>query len=263
MKMNIKKKQILFLSLLLISSAHSIEVPLSQKESDDIIGIVDDRQRNGGDYKAICYVKEMEKDKEPKVLLATVYRRDKDDKFMMIFEKPKEDSGKGYLKIDKNLWNYDPGTGKWERRTERERLAGTNSRRSDFDESKLKEDYKTTYLKSEKVGEYETYLFQLQAKDETAVPYPKMKLWVDKESKNLIKREEMALSDKLLRTTYYPKWQKKYSESKKSDVYVPKEIRIYDELEKGSSTIVFIKDFDLHNLELNIFTKAWIEGKSR
>ena len=62
-----------------------------------------------------------------------VYRRDADNKFIILFTKPKEEAGKGYLKIDKNLWMYDPNTGKWERRTERERIAGTNSRREDFD----------------------------------------------------------------------------------------------------------------------------------
>ena len=41
----------------------------------------------------------------------------------------------------KNLWFYDPAVGKWERRTERERIGGTNSRRSDFDESRLAEEY--------------------------------------------------------------------------------------------------------------------------
>ena len=60
---------------------------------------------------------------------------------MILFTKPKTSAGQGYLRIDKNLWFYDPSVGKWERRTERERIGGTNSRRSDFDESRLAEEY--------------------------------------------------------------------------------------------------------------------------
>ena len=60
---------------------------------------------------------------------------------MFLFLKPKASQGQGYLRLDKNLWFYDPSVGKWERRTERERIGGTNSRRSDFDESRLAEEY--------------------------------------------------------------------------------------------------------------------------
>ena len=62
-----------------------------------------------------------------------------------------------------------------------------------------------------------------------------IKLWVDKETKNVLKRQEFALSGRLLRTSYYPKWKKVYSESKGSDVWYPQEIRFYDEVEKANS----------------------------
>ena len=62
---------------------------------------------------------------------------------------------------------------------------------------------------------------------------------------------------------YYPRWQKLYSESKKAEVWYPGEIRIYDEVEKENSTIVVMKSVDLRPLEANIFTKAWLEAKSR
>jgi hypothetical protein len=54
-----------------------------------------------------------------------------------------------------------------------------------------------------------------------------------------------------------------FSESKKSDVYFPGEIRIYDEVEKGNSTLIVIRETDLRPLDANIFTKAWLESKSR
>ena len=59
--------------------------------------------------------------------------------------------------------------------------------------------------------------------------------------KNVLKRQEYALSGRLLRTSYYPKWKKVYSESKKADVWYPEEIRFYDEVEKANQTLVLIK----------------------
>ena len=73
-----------------------------------------------------------------------VYRRDNEDKLIFLFTKPKAEQGKGYLRLDKNLWIYDPAVGKWERRTERERIGGTDTRRGDFDESRLADEYEAT-----------------------------------------------------------------------------------------------------------------------
>jgi outer membrane lipoprotein-sorting protein len=236
---------------------------LTEAQSLEVIKLVDDRQRNSGDYTSLVYVKETEKKKDPRVFQAMVYRRDKDDKFLILFTKPKEEAGKGYLKIDKNLWMYDPNTGKWERRTERERIAGTNSRREDFDESRLAEEYTVKFNGAGALGNYKTYTFKLTAKEGFDVAYPVIELTVDQENKNVLKRAEFSLSGKLMRTTYYPKWNKKFSESKKGDVWIPEEMRIFDELEKANSTIILIKESDLKNVDGNIFTKAWIESKSK
>ena len=46
-------------------------------------------------------------------------------------------------------------------------------------------------------------------------------------------------------------------------VYFPKEIRIYDEIEKGSQTTILFRAVELKPLPENIFTKAWLESKSR
>jgi len=237
--------------------------PLGDAQALDIIKLVDDRQRNSGDYTSLVYIKETEKKKDPRVFQAMVYRRDSDDKFLILFTKPKEEAGKGYLKIDKNLWMYDPNTGKWERRTERERIAGTNSRREDFDESRLSIDYQVKFENSGTLGNYKTHTMKLTAKAGIDVAYPIVQITVDQENSNVLKREDFSLSGKKMRSTYYPKWSKKYSASKKADVWIPEEMRIFDELEKENSTVILIKESDLKNVEGNIFTKAWIESKSK
>jgi ABC-type lipoprotein release transport system permease subunit len=112
---------------------------LSKAEMVKLLATIDDRQRNSGDYKSLAYIEQKEKDQNDLVYEAVVYRRDADDKLMILFLQPKSEAGKGYLRIDKNLWMYDPTVGKWERRTEREKIGGTDSRRADFDESRLAE----------------------------------------------------------------------------------------------------------------------------
>jgi hypothetical protein len=237
--------------------------PLDQKGVDELVKLVDERQRNSGDYTSLAYVKETERKLEPKVFQAVVYRRDDDDKFMILFTKPKEEAGKGYMKIDKNLWMYDPSTGKWERKTERERIGGTNSRRGDFDESRLSDEYDSTYDGEGALGSYKVHKIKLKAKAGKDVAFPVLSLWVDQADKNVLKREESSLSGKLMRSSFYPKWNKKFSPSKKADVWIPEEIRIFDEIEKGNSTVILIKETDLSSLPPNMFTKAWIESKSK
>lgn len=249
--------------LLLLTAATAQSAPLTQPQAQELVKLVDERQRNSGDYTALAFIKEAERNKEPRVFQSVVYRRDADDKFMILITKPKEEAGKGYLKIDKNLWMYDPNTGKWERRTERERIAGTNSRRADFDESRLAEEYTVEYDSEGTLGSYRTHKVKLKVKEGVDVAYPIIHMAIDQDGKNILKREEFSLSGKLMRTSYYPKWNKKFSESKKDNVWIPEEIRIFDELEKGNSTIILIKEVDLKAVDGSIFTKAWIESKSK
>ncbi|MEW6433501.1 MAG: outer membrane lipoprotein-sorting protein [Myxococcota bacterium] len=249
--------------LTLLASAAPAAAEMSKDELVALLAELDDRQRSSGDYKALCYVEQKEKEKADVVRELLIFRRDADDKLMLLFTKPKSEEGKGYLRLDKNLWSYDPNSGKWDRATERERIGGTNSRRSDFDESRMVEEYDPKFDGEEKLGKYETVRIELNAKKGVDVAYPVVKLWVDKANHNILKRQEFALSGRLMRTAYYPKWQKLYSESKKGDVWFPGEIRIFDEVEKSNSTLVIFRSVDLSALDQNMFTKAWLESKSR
>jgi outer membrane lipoprotein-sorting protein len=236
---------------------------LSKEEMVKMLATIDDRQSNNGDFKMRFYLESKERDKTDTVYEGFVYRRDADDKLMILFDKPKTEAGKGYLRVDKNLWMYDPKVGKWERRTERERIGGTNSRRSDFDESRLAQEFDPSFLGEEKLGQYNAYKLELKAKEGVDVAFPVVHLWIDKDAGNVLKRQDFALSGRLMRTDYYPKWIKQYSETKKADVWHPKEMRFYDEVDKANQTLILVQQVDLHALDQNLFTKAWLESKSR
>ena len=228
-----------------------------------LLKVIDDHQRNSGDWKARVFIEQKEKDKNDIVYDGVYYRRDADDKLMILFLRPKSERGKGYLRLKKNLWFYDPRVGKWERRTERERIGGTGSNRQDFDESRLADEYNGKHTGDAKLGKYKVHLLTLTAKKGVDVAYPKVKMWVDQQTSNVLKRQDFAASGKLLRTAYYPTWRKVHSPSKGGEVWYPKQIRIFDEIEKANRTTVVIRQVDLRPLPANIFTKAWLESKSR
>ncbi len=236
---------------------------LTTPQMVELLKQVDDRQKNNGDWRAQAYLEQKQKDKVDTVYNTEYYRRSEDQKFMILFTAPKSSAGQGYLRIDKNLWFYDPSVGKWERRTERERIGGTNSRRSDFDESRLAEEYDPTDEGEEKLGAYTAHKLLLKGKSGQDLAFPIIRIWIDKDTNNILKRQEYALSGRLLRTSYYPKWKKIYSPSKKGEVWYPEEIRFYDEVEKANQTLVLIKAVDPSALPPNLFTKAWLESKSR
>ncbi len=250
----------LLISVLLSASPAAA---MSEAQMVELLQTLDNRQRNSGDYKSLAFIEQKEKGKTDLVYEAVIYRRDVQDKLMILFTRPKAEAGKGYLRIDKNLFMYDPTVGKWERRTERERIGGTNSQRSDFDESRLAIEFTPSYVGLEKLGKFKVHHLKLKAKKDADVAYPVMEMWVDVKTSNILKQQEKALSGRLMRTSYYPKWNKLYSESKGEHIYFPKEIRIYDEIEKGKNTLVVMRKVDLRELDANIFTKAWLESKSR
>jgi hypothetical protein len=250
--------------LMLLLTATPAFADMTKEQMVKLLAEMDERQNTTGDYKALTYLEQTEKDHPDIVRELIIFRRDSDDKLMMLFTKPKSEEGKGYLRLEKNLWSYDPSVGKWERTTEREKIGGTNSRRSDFDKARLAVEFDPE-LKSdtEKLGQYDVVHMKLTVKPNIDVAYPILELWVDKATHNLLKRQEFALSGKLARTAYYPKWNRLFSESKGAELWFPAEIRIFDEIEKINKTMIVFKSVDLHPLEQNLFTKAWLESKSR
>ncbi len=251
----------LLVALLLLAPLAA--APLGPAETLQVVRVIDQRQRSSGDYKALAYMEAKEKDKTDVVYELVVYRRDQDQKLMFLFLEPKSEQGKGYLRIEKNLWFYDPGTGRWERRTERERIGGTDTRRGDLAESRLAEEYDAAWEADEKLGRSDVHRLLLKVKANVDVAFPMIRLWVDVATNNVLKRQEMALSGRLMRTSLYPRWKKIYSESKKGDVWFPEQMYFYDEIEKANQTYILIKSVDLRPLDANLFTKAWLESKSR
>lgn len=235
---------------------------LSETEMVALLEDLDVRQRAVGDFTAHAFIQRKEKGKEDVMYESLFYRRGADDKFMFLVLAPKTEAGQGYLRIDDNLWLYSPRTGKWERLTERDRILGTDGRRQDFDESRLAEEYTPTFAGEGLLGKYKTWRLKLTAKAGKDVAWPVLELEIDQASGNVLKRLEFALSGKLMRRSLYPKWLR-ITDPKGKEVWYAEQMYFYDEVEKGNESVVKIKTVDLSALEANMFTKAWLESKSR
>ncbi len=256
----------LALTLLIATLLPTLSTPvwaLSAAEMDAVLATLEERRSSGGDYKSLVFIEHKQRSNNDVVTESVLYRRDTDDKLMILNLKPKAEAGKGYLLLDKNLFLYDPTVGKWERRTQRERINGTSMRQSDFDDPKFRERYTPEFVCDDKLGKFKVWHIKLVAKEGADVAFPVVHMWIDSATTNVLKTQDRALSGKLMRTSYTPKWDKMYSESKGADVYVPREFRVFDEIEKGTRTIVLIRKTDLRSLDTNIFTKAWLESRSR
>jgi len=258
-----KSSKIILAALMALVPGSLFAQALTTPQMVEILKGIDLRIRSGGDYKALVYIEQHQKDKPDVAQEAIVYRRDADQKLMILFTKPKTEAGKGYLRVDRNLWYYDPSVGKWERRTDRERIGGTDSNRQDFDQSDLADQYDPAFVAEEQLGNFKVWHLKLTGKPGQDLAYPLVEFWVDEATGNYLKRQDFALSGRLMRTSYDPKWEKLFSVSKNADQWFPKEIRIYDEIDKENSTLVIIQSVDLSALPENMFTKAWLETKSR
>ncbi|MDQ3262227.1 MAG: outer membrane lipoprotein-sorting protein [Myxococcota bacterium] len=225
-----------------------------------LLEIVDARMHTPGDFKGLVYLDEKQRDKRI-TRQVVVHRRPAEDKFVLLVSQPKTEAGNGYLRVEANLFQYDTRLGKWERRTERDQLAGTNARRRDFDEARYSKEYDAKDEGQEKLGKLSVRKLSLTAKEGVDVPFPKMTLWVDEEN-NVRKTQEYALSGKLMRTSLIPNYGKVATPDDRA-VWYPREVRIFDEVEKGRTTVMVFKAVDLRPLDDNTFTKAWLESKSR
>jgi len=221
---------------------------------------VEHEMNSPGDYQAMVYIEEKVKGQEDRISQLVVYRRDADDKLIIFMTKPKTRAGQGYLRIDQNLWYYEPSTGKWERRTDSDRIVG-NAVRADFDKWTLSKDFDPVYVATEKIGAYTAYKLDLHPRAGNAAS-SYMNLWLDVTSGHPLKAETRAMSGDLMRSTYYPKWVEATSSSLNAKIRYFKDVRLYNEVGK-SETVVLIQKVTLAPLEANIFTKAWLESQSR
>lgn len=179
-----------------------------------------------------------------------VFRRDSEDKYVLVFLKPEADKGKGILRIGGSLWKYDPVSRRFDVTSAKDKLQNSNARFSDFNASTLARDYNVVESHSESLGKLDTTVLTLEGANDS-VTFPKVRLWIT--SDNLIrKREDSSLSGQLLRTTALPTYTKIGSRS------VPNNLVILDHL-SGERTLITITKPQFEKLGDLTFSQAYLE----
>ncbi len=213
-----------------------------------------DQQTNftKSDISAQITVTSQKPKEKPNVLKAQYFRRDTEDKFVLLILKPEINKGQGYLKIDKNVFFYDPSSGKFAKQTGSGNFQDSNAKNSDFQNSTLSEDYEIASTEEATLGSYETWVMTLQARN-NEVTYPKQKIWVDKNSGLLLQSEAYSVSDRLLRTSQFGKY------LTAGGKFIAQQVRIEDNLKIGEVTLIQIENFSLKALPDTVFTQAYLK----
>lgn len=193
------------------------------------------------------------------VTKATIFRRDAQDRYLILIMEPAAERGKGYLKIGNSLWLYDPTARRFTVTSARDRFQNTNARNSDFTSSTLAQDYRIVGVAQEQLGAYETRVYTLEATNDR-VTYPGMKMWVDQN--DLVRKfEDYSLSGQHMRTTAIPNYRRL------GDQFVPVHMVIIDELQgrtidgrfRNERTILSVDKPSLRDLPDMVFTQTYLE----
>ena len=206
----------------------------------------------GNDFSALMSMVKEDPEKGIDKMVVRQLRRDKEDKFVFLFLEPAVQKGQGYLRIDDNLWFYDPESRQFTHESMKERFGGTDARNSDFGKSSLTENYRVRTVTEGRLGKYHAYILDLEAKN-NEVTYPKTKLWVTKDLYLVLKSEDYSATGRLLRTSFYPSYVKVESH------YIPSRMIFIDELVKGKKTSLNLSEVSLTVVPDSVFTKTYLE----
>ncbi len=207
---------------------------------------------DNNDFSAEITVVSQKPGEDDETIVARYFRRDSEKKFTIVLLKPDIQKGQGYFSADDDLWFYDPESRKFAYSSLKDSFQESDAQNSDFSSSTLAEDYTVTESGEAKLGASEVWVATLAAKDRT-VPVAKRKLWIRKDNLLVLKEEHYSLSDRLMRTIAYPKYQTV------SGKFVPASMLILDNLKPGEKTQVTFTAPSVTRLPDTVFNKEYLQ----
>jgi outer membrane lipoprotein-sorting protein len=209
-----------------------------------------------GDFAAIMTMISEDPETGVEKRVVQQFRRDSQDKFLILFQEPVTQKGQGYLRVDDNLWFYDPESRKFSHSSMKEQFSGTDANNSDFGQSSLADDYRVAEIAEGKLGKYDVYIMVLDATN-NEVTYPKTKIWVTEESNLVLKKEDYSANGRMMRTSFFPSY------TKAGDRFIVTKMIFVDNLIDGKKTQITLNDVSVDPLPDSLFTKAHVERVSR
>jgi len=245
-----------FLSAIMLTLTMALTA-MTVSEAQDTLTVIDD-QLNFEDLDFSSVMTMIAEDPESGVEKSVIqnFRRDSDDKFLLLFQEPIVKKGQGYLMLDDNLWFYDPESRKFSHTSVKDSFGGSDARNSDFGEATFSDDYKVVSVEEGKLGKYQVYIYTMEA-THSEVTYPTQKMWVTKNSLLVLKTEDFSGTGRLMRTSLIPSY------AKVGDKYIATKMIFTDELIEGKKTQITITELSTSPLPDSIFTKAYVERVNR
>lgn len=232
-----------------------------QAQQPDFKTLLQQLDKNGDfgpqDYSAVFTIVTQKPNEKDSVLQVKLFRRDEHDQMVWIMLKPEAQKGQGFLKVDENIWMYDPESGKFSHSTMKEAIQNSKAKSSDLKRASYADDYDVAASEEGMLGKYPVYILTLKAKNDE-VSYPMMKLSVRKDKPLALKEEDYSLSNRLMRTVLFPP---KYIEVAGRIVY--SQMLIEDDLNVGERSALSISDVSVAHLPDATFSKAFLDQSSR
>ena len=209
------------------------------------------------DFSAVYTMVTQKPDTKDSVIQVKLFRRDDNNQMVWIMQKPDAQKGQGFLKVDENMWMYDPESGKFDHTTMKEQIQNSKAKSSDLKRTSYADDYEIAGSAEGVLGKYPVWVLTLKARN-NEVSYPSLKLSIRKDKPLALKEEDFSLSDRLMRTVYFPPT---YIEI--AGKTVPSQMLIVDELNKGEKSQLSLSDVSVAALPDATFSKAFLSQSSR
>ncbi len=230
-----------------------------------IIDYIDTNYEIRSDMTAQANITTRDPDQGTKVIQSVLYRRDRDDAFLIVMADPETERGNGYLRVADNMWMYRRSTRTFTHIGRDEKIGGSNATAGDFETRKFKELYKPSIdpngneiisIQALGGGKIPVYRIEVTAKVND-VKYPRLVMWLTQDKYLEVKRESYSLSGTLMETDLFAQYKEIDGR------YVPLVQRFTDEVEKGKTSLLEITGISFSKVDDYKFDKSYLESLSK
>ncbi len=251
-----KKIRIIAAAIMIAAIGHAAAA-LTVEEAQAVLTDLDDvRNFEENDFAAVMRFTSEDPEEGVEQQVVQQFRRDGEDKFLMLIQEPAVQLGQGYLRIEDGLWFYDPESRQFTFTSLEEQFSGTDARNSDFGTSNYADDYVVTSVEEGTLGSFQVYILDLMATS-NEVTYPTEKMWITRDLYLPLKIESYSEAGRLLRTSLFPSY------ARAGGNYIATRMIFVDELIEGRRTQIEISDISLSDIPDTVFTKAYVERVNR
>lgn len=170
---------------------------------------------------------------------------------VVLTTEPASERGQILLMKGHDLWIFLPAVSQPVRLPLSQRLTGAVAN-GDLARANFAGDYKPQLLRTENLDGESMYVLELTAIDR-GVTYRRVLYWVRKSNNSPYKAEFYSLSDRLLKTCLYQKFERMAGRSR------PTRLTMQDALRVGEESVLDYADMRLRDLPDKIFTKDYLK----